>query len=96
MNLGTTYVWSDRLTLSGGFELVRGSNGFSAPAIPYDLSQFSDVLVETTRWNAGLDYQLYSGMDFYFRYQFFDYEDKSQARNSGTANMFLTGINAVF
>ncbi len=96
INLGTTYAWSDRLTLSGGFEFVRGSNGFSAPAIPFDLSQFSNVLAETTHWNAGLDYQLHSGMDFYFRYQFFDYEDKSQDRNSGTANMFLTGVNAVF
>lgn len=96
INLGTTYAWSDFLTLSGGFEFVRGSNGFTSPAIPYDLSQFSDVLVETTRWTAGIDYQVFNGADLYFRYQFFDYEDKSQAINSGTANMFLTGINAIF
>jgi hypothetical protein len=96
INVGTTYAWSDCLTFSGGFEFVRGSNGFAAPGVPYDLSQFSDVLVETTRWTAGLDYQLLNDMDFYFRYQFFDYEDKSQDINSGTANMFLTGISAIF
>jgi len=99
-NVGTTYAWSDCLTLSGGFEFVRGSNGFATPATTPDLSQFSDVLVETTRWTAGFDYQVFSGADFFFRYQFFDYEDKSQSIaqdiNSGTANMFLTGINAIF
>ncbi|MDC0936005.1 hypothetical protein OAS39_06940 [Pirellulales bacterium] len=96
INLGTTYVWNDRLTLSAGFAFVRGSNRFTTPATTPDLSPFSEVLVETTRWTSGLDYQLSSRSDFYFRYQFFDYDDKAQEFNSGTANMFLTGINAVF
>ncbi len=96
INVGSTYAWTDCLTLSGGFEFVRGSNGFLTPGIPYSLSEFSDVLVETTRWTAGLDYQLSSGADLYFRYQFFDFEDKSQGINSGTANMFLTGLQAIY
>ena len=96
VNLGTTYAWTDALTLSGGFAFVRGNNQFSSPAIPYDLSQFSAVIVETTRWTAGLDYQLSSATDFYFRYQFFDYDDRSQDLDSGAANMFLAGVDAVF
>ncbi len=96
VNIGSTYAWSDCLTFSGGFEFVRGSNGFAAPGVPFDLSQYSDVLVETSRWTAGLDYQICNGWDLFFRYQFFDYEDKTQNINSGTANMLLTGINAIF
>jgi hypothetical protein len=96
VNVGTTYAWTDSLTLSGGFAFVRGSNRFSAATIPYELSQFSEVLVETTRWTAGLDYQFLSRANFYFRYQFFDYDDKSQGLDSGVANMFLTGVDAVF
>ncbi len=96
INLGTTYAWSESLTVTGGFEFVRGSNIFGSPTLWPDLPGYSDVLVETTRWTAGIDYQIFNGMDFYFRYQFFDYEDKSVDINSGTASMILTGMSAIF
>jgi len=96
VNLGTTYAWSDRLTLTGGFEFVRGRDRLAPPSIRPDLPQFSNVVVEVTRWTAGLDYRLGHGMSGYLRYQYFDYSDETQAFNSGTTNMILGGINAVF
>jgi hypothetical protein len=96
VNFGSTYAWTDRLTLSGGYEYVRGSNGFAPPALWPDLPQYSDVVVTINRWTAGIDYQLGRGVDSYFRYQLFDYEDKTKAYNSGTANMFLIGLQAIF
>ncbi|NOZ41430.1 MAG: hypothetical protein GXP24_14575 [Planctomycetes bacterium] len=96
VNLGSTYAWTDRLTLTGGYEYVRGSNRLGSPALWPDLPQYSDVLITINRWTAGVDYQINQGMDFYFRYQLFDYEDKSKSYNSGTANMLLAGLQAVY
>lgn len=96
VNLGATYAWSDRLTLTGGFEFVRGRNSFAQTPLWPDLNQYSNVVVEITRWTAGLDYLLRHGMSCYVRYQFFDYNDEREAFNSGTANMLLGGIDAVF
>jgi len=95
VNLGSTYAWTDRLTLTGGYEYVYG-NGFSPPTLWPDLPQYSDVLVTINRWTAGIDYQMGRGIDSYFRYQMFDYEDKTKAYNSGTANMFLIGLQAIY
>jgi hypothetical protein len=96
VNVGTTYAWTDCLSLSGGFEFVRGRNAFDSPALWPDLPQYSDVTVETTRWTAGIDYGPGDAFKYYFRYQFFDFEDKSEDFNSGTANMFLAGMTALF
>jgi hypothetical protein len=96
VNFGSTYAWTDCLTLSGGYEYVYGSNRFKSPTLWPDLPLYSNVLVGINRWTAGLDYQITPAADFYFRYQFFDYEDKTKAYNSGTANMFLIGLQAIF
>ncbi len=95
-NVGTTYVWSECLTLSGGFEFVRGKNSFAPPALWPDLPQYSDVIVETTRLSAGLDYSIREDVNWYLRYQYYDYEDESEGFNSGTVNMLLGGVSARF
>ncbi|MFV1969334.1 MAG: hypothetical protein ACC628_28265, partial [Pirellulaceae bacterium] len=86
----------DWLSLSGGFEFARGRNASDSPALWPDLPQYSDVTVETTRWTGGVDYVLGENTTCYFRYQFFDFEDKSEDFNSGTANMFLAGMTSLF
>ncbi len=96
VNVGTTYAYTPKLTLSGSLEFVRGSNTF-LPACDYsDLAPLSDVIVEITRFMAGFDYEINCGINSYFRYQFFDYEDKSVDFNSGTAHMVLGGISAIY
>jgi hypothetical protein len=51
----------------------------------------SDVIVETNRVTAGLDWQPYTSMDVYFRYILFDYDDLSTGRDSGVSHMALAG-----
>lgn len=98
-SIGANYAWTSSVQLVGGLEWNRGNNRFSVPASPAGadwslLPSFSDVLVETTRINAGIDYRLGPMVDCYFRYVLFDYEDKSELFNSGTAHMFLAGVSA--
>ncbi|MFV2066322.1 MAG: hypothetical protein ACC645_05030, partial [Pirellulales bacterium] len=81
---------------TGAFQFVRARNSFAQTPLWPDLSQYSNVVVETTRWSAGLDYLLRRGMSCYVRYQYFDYSDETESFNSGTANMLLGGIDAVF
>ncbi len=112
VNLGSTYDYSQRLTFVGNLEFMRSHNSFTSPspdsyALGGDgtfvvnpdwssLSGLSDVIVETTRLSAGIDYLLREGVSCYFRYNYFNYADKAGNGNSGTANMFLTGVSAVY
>lgn len=101
LSLGARYGWSERLSLNGGFEWSRGSNVFSlSPSTTGAdwslLPGFADVIVETTRYRAGIDYQLTRALSCYFRYNVFDFEDKSEKFNSGTAHFFLAGAGAYY
>ena len=96
INVGTTYAWTKRMTLSSTLDFVRGRDAFE-PLAPWpDLWTYSDVNVETTRYMMGMDYQLTEQSSFYFRYQLFDYDDKSDLYDSGTSRMYLFGMNAYF
>ncbi|MCA9245456.1 MAG: hypothetical protein KDA42_00045 [Planctomycetales bacterium] len=101
LSLGANYAWTPCLQLVGGVEWNRGVNAFSVPASPAGadwsaLPGLADVRVNTTRFHAGVDYQVMRSMDTYFRYVYFDYEDKSTSINSGTAHMFLGGLSYAF
>ncbi|MHB1037375.1 MAG: hypothetical protein ACYC35_22545 [Pirellulales bacterium] len=107
-NIASAYAWTDRLTLTQGFEYVRGLNVITdtptpAGAISYDnppgydsLGSYSRVSVETFRISAGVDYLWRPGISTYFRYNWYDYGDLSAAYNSGQSHMFLGGLTAVF
>jgi hypothetical protein len=96
INFGTTYAWTERTTLSSALDFVRGRNAFD-PLVPWpDLWSYSDVNVETTRFTMGVDYELTAQSSLYFRYQLFDYDDKAELLDSGTAEMYLFGINAYY
>jgi len=56
----------------------------------------SAVIVETTRLTAGVDYWWRERISTYLRYNYFDYNDQGAGIESGTAHMFLAGINAMF
>ena len=96
VNVGTTFAWTKKMTLSATLDLVHGKNAFDRLARWVDLKYYSDVLVQTTRFMAGIDYELGPRANCYFRYQLFDYDDESEFFDSGTAEMLLFGGTAVF
>lgn len=90
------YDWSECVQLMGGYEYDRGTNTFVVPPSPAgadwsQLPSFADVVVETQRLTAGIDYQPARNMNLYFRYVYFDWSDLSAGLYSGTSHMFLTG-----
>ena len=99
-NVGTSFAYTPNVILKGDVEWVRGKNQFVAPSpAGTDLASlpfFSNVIVETTRISAGVDWSLTDRIDTYFRYIYFDYDDESAALNSGTAHFFLSGLAALF
>jgi hypothetical protein len=60
------------------------------------LPSLSDVIVDTTRITAGVDYALRERIDLYFRYSLFDYDDEAGTGLGGTTHGFLGGLSAVF
>jgi hypothetical protein len=101
VNLGTRYAWSPRLTFTGGCDWNSGSNSFSVPASTTgadwsQLASFSEVAVETMRYNTGVDYLWRDGVTLYFRYNYFDFEDDTKDYNSGTSHFLLAGASATY
>ena len=96
LSLGGTVVCSRRLTISAGLQFVRAQDAFEQLDPWPDLSGYSDVFVERTRFNTGFDWMLREHISAYFRYVYEDYEDKSETFNSGTAHMFLAGLSAIY
>jgi hypothetical protein len=98
-NLGSTYRATRRLKLVGSAEYVTGINSaylVSGPAFLSDVPSLIAQDVQTTRFSAGADYQWRPRIGTYFRYVLFDYRDRSAGLNSGTSNMFLGGVSAIF
>ncbi len=90
------YAWSECVQLIGGYEWDRGTNTFEVPPSTGGadwslLPSLADVIVETQRLTAGVDWQPMRNTDVYLRYIFFDYNDISSGLYSGTSNMALAG-----
>ncbi len=99
--LGTRYAWTERLTLTGDIEWVESFNGFDEPLPPGGqdfqfLPGASDVLTETTRLSAGVDYWLRDGITCYFVYNYYNWDDKAGNNETGRISYFLTGLTATF
>ncbi len=98
-NLGTRYAATNRLTLSGTVEYVRGYNRFADPSTPSlsisYLPGASAVINQTVRLQGGVDYLLRDGVACYFHYNYYDFDDRT-GNMSGTANMFLAGVSAIY
>jgi hypothetical protein len=97
VSLGVNYAVNPCVRLIGGYEFNYGTNTFDIPPSPHPgvdwatVEQVADVIVETHRVTAGVDWQLYRDMNVYLRYIFFDYDDISANLTSGTAHMVLAG-----
>ncbi|MCA9265613.1 MAG: hypothetical protein KDA60_17250, partial [Planctomycetales bacterium] len=96
VNLGTSFAWTPRTRLTASVYFIDAVNAFD-PLTPWpDLAGYSDVRAQTTRFNAGVDYDLSEFASCYLRYQMFDYEDEGTGLVSGRAEMLLLGGTSVF
>lgn len=96
VSFNASYAFTESVQLVAGYEWDRGSNAFRLPALQDGadwslLPSLSDVIVETNRVTAGVDWQPHRHMDIYFRYIYFDYGDVSSGLSSGTSHMALAG-----
>ena len=96
VSFNASYAWTECVQLVAGYEWDRGSNVFGLPALQDGadwslLPSLSDVIVETNRVTAGVDWQPYKNMNLYLRYIYFDYNDISSGLDSGTTHMVLAG-----
>lgn len=102
LSLSGTYAINARWALTAGYEYMRGSNTFNVAPSPVPgvdwslLPSLSDVIVETNRVTAGVDYKPSKHTDVYFRYIFYGYNDISSGLDTGTANMFLAGASVLW
>jgi hypothetical protein len=101
VNFHANYAWTPKVKLNGGIDWNSGSNSFSVPpsytgADWTQLASFSDLNIETMRYSAGIDYLWRDEITLYFRYNFFDYEDKTEDIDSGTVHYLLAGIAATY
>lgn len=103
VTLGANYALTETVKLVGGYEWNHGTNAFTNPvsttgadwSLGTGLASYSDVLVETQRWTAGVDWEPYRNISLYSRYNYFDYNDLSANLTSGTAHMLLTGVTYI-
>ena len=97
VSFNAAYAWTESLQLVGGYEWNRGNNTFNLPPSQQAgvdwtlLPTLSDVIVQTNRVTAGVDWQPYQNADVYFRYILFDYNDRASGLDSGVSNMVLAG-----
>ena len=107
VSLGTSFAWTERLTLIGQFEYVHGVNTYATPPSPpsppnpagvdfSDLPGYSAVSIETYRVAAGFDYLLRAGMSTFVRYNFYDFSDLAQGVYTGQSHMVLAGLTGTF
>lgn len=97
VSFNANYAWTENVQLVAGYEWDRGSNTFRVPpsedpGVNWSLlPSLSDVIVETNRVTAGVDWQPYTYMNWYFRYILFDYDDLSSGQDTGVTHMALGG-----
>jgi hypothetical protein len=101
LSLNANYLLTANVQLVGGYEYNHGSNVFAVPASPAGanwslLPSLADVVVQTQRVTAGVDWQPYASTNVFVRYIYFDYNDLGAGYDSGTSHMALAGASADF
>jgi hypothetical protein len=92
------YRLTEQVRLLAGWDYVRGKNAFDdrglLPSwVLQDLPGQSAVLVVTNKLTAGVDWKPRDWAAFYVRFNYFDFDGKTQDYNSGTAYMLLAGLS---
>ena len=96
LSFGASHVYSEQLTVSAGLEYVWARNRFDPLAQWPDLPDYSQVIVNKTRYTAGIDWAANNHISAYARYIYQDYSDISSPRISGISHMFLAGLTGYY
>jgi hypothetical protein len=109
VTLGSRYAATERVTLTGQVEWVRGQNLISnstmvfpaaaptvTPTVVTTLGSFSQVLNETTRLTMGADWLLRPRVVTYVRYELYNFNDVFPGYQTGLAQGVLGGFSALF
>ena len=109
MTLGSRYALTERITLTGQFEWVRGNDlvyqslqpttATGTPVGP-QLGTYCRVTNETTRVTLGADWQVRPRVVIFTRYELYNYDDiyneVSGGFETGLAQGILGGVSALF
>jgi hypothetical protein len=95
------YAITPRLRFNAGFEWNSGTNVWTAPTSTTGadwsaLPSYSNVIAETWRYNAGFDFLWRKSFNWFLRYNYFEYDDKTVNSNSGTLQTLLAGASAKY
>jgi len=104
VTLDSRYATTERVTLTGQVEWVRGHDLINNSALGtfpgnvtiYDLGGYSEVLNETTRVTMGVDWVIYPRVVNYYRYELYNFLDKAPGYQTGTAQGIMGGLSAMF
>ena len=101
MTFGSRYALTERVTLTGDVEWVRGhdlvyNSAISGVPLTPALGSYSEVLNETTRIRVGADWKVRPRMVVYGRYELYNFDDVVPGYQSGLAQGILGGFSALF
>lgn len=104
LSLGSRYAATERVSLTGQVNWIRGHDLVtnSATFFPLsgltvtDLGSFSQVLNETTRVSLGADWMLRPRFVTYVRYELYNFHDIAPGYQTGLAQGILGGFSAMF
>jgi hypothetical protein len=102
VTLGSRYAATERVSLTGQVEWVRGHNLISnstmvfPAAVVTDLGSYSEVLNETTRVSLGADWVIRPRVITYVRYELYNFNDILPGYQTGLAQGVLGGFSAIF
>jgi predicted porin len=100
VTVGSRYALTERMTLTGQFEWVRGNDliydSYSPATGQPGLGTYSQVLNETTRVSLGADWKVRPRMVVYTRYELYNFNDVEPGYQTGLAQGILGGFSALF
>ncbi|MGA2798033.1 MAG: hypothetical protein ABSE63_10660, partial [Thermoguttaceae bacterium] len=104
VTLGSRYAATERISLTGQVEWVRGNNSITNSTMTFpigttpvtDLGSFCRVTNDTTRVTMGVDWMITPRVVNFYRYELYNFLDEAPGYQTGTAQGFLGGFSAIF
>jgi hypothetical protein len=94
LGCGVNYQLSHSLGLTADYEITFGKDVITNSGGFPGLGDFAAVRNVTQQLRFGVNWKPTERIVTYLRYQFVDYDDRTDSSNSGTLNMVLAGMSA--